>query len=163
MGLRHDDVIKWKYFPRYWPFVQRIHRSTLNSPHKRQSRGALIFSLLCAWIDNWVNNREIGDFGPDRALYAVIVMITYFSFTQFCTKHGSVIAALCAKFQNDWTTDTNVMDERDFVRFELTHWDKNKWKLFCRRQFKCILMKETFGILNHMSLQFDRRVQLTID
>ena len=23
----HDDVIKWKHFPRYWPFVREIHRS----------------------------------------------------------------------------------------------------------------------------------------
>ena len=23
----HDDVIKWKNFPRYWPFVRGIHRS----------------------------------------------------------------------------------------------------------------------------------------
>ena len=22
-----DDVIKWKHFPRYWPFVRGIHRS----------------------------------------------------------------------------------------------------------------------------------------
>ena len=22
----HDDVIKWKHFPRYWPFVRRIHQ-----------------------------------------------------------------------------------------------------------------------------------------
>ena len=32
----HDDVIKWKHFPRYWPFVRGIHRSTVNSPHKGQ-------------------------------------------------------------------------------------------------------------------------------
>ena len=25
--VNHDDVIKWKQFPRYWPFVRRIHRS----------------------------------------------------------------------------------------------------------------------------------------
>ena len=31
----HDDVIKWKYFPRCWPFVSGIHRSPVNSPHKR--------------------------------------------------------------------------------------------------------------------------------
>ena len=31
---QHDDVIKWKHFPRYWPFVRRIHRSPVNSPHK---------------------------------------------------------------------------------------------------------------------------------
>ena len=30
----HDDVIKWKHFPRYWPFVRGIHRSLVNSPHK---------------------------------------------------------------------------------------------------------------------------------
>ena len=24
---KHDDVIKWKHFPRYWPFVRGIHRS----------------------------------------------------------------------------------------------------------------------------------------
>ena len=22
----HDDVIKWKHFPHYWPFVWGIHR-----------------------------------------------------------------------------------------------------------------------------------------
>ena len=28
----HDDVIKWKHFSRYWPFVRGIHRSLVNSP-----------------------------------------------------------------------------------------------------------------------------------
>ena len=51
----HDDVIKWKPFPRYWPFVRRIHRSPVNSPHKGQWRGALMFCLICAWINGWVN------------------------------------------------------------------------------------------------------------
>ena len=31
---RHDDVTKWKHFPRYWPFVRGIHRSPVNCPHK---------------------------------------------------------------------------------------------------------------------------------
>ena len=39
----HDDVIKWKHFPRYWPFVRGIHRSPVNSPHEGQWRGALMF------------------------------------------------------------------------------------------------------------------------
>ena len=39
----YDDVIKWKYFPRYWPFVQGIHRPPVNSPYKGQWRGALMF------------------------------------------------------------------------------------------------------------------------
>ena len=57
----HDDVIKWKHFPRYWPFVRGIHRSPVNSPHKGQWHGALVFSLICIWINDWVNNREAGD------------------------------------------------------------------------------------------------------
>ena len=24
-SMKHDDVIKWKQFPRYWPFVRGIH------------------------------------------------------------------------------------------------------------------------------------------
>ena len=46
----HDDVITWKHFPRYWPFVRGIHQSPVNSPHKGQWRGALMFSLICVWI-----------------------------------------------------------------------------------------------------------------
>ena len=70
----HDDVIKWKHFPRYWPFVRVIHRSPVNSQHKRQWRGALMFSLICVWINGWVNNRETGDLRRYRAHYDVTVM-----------------------------------------------------------------------------------------
>ena len=70
----HDDVIKWKHFPRYWPFVRGIHRSPVNSPHTGQWRGALMFSLICVWINGWVNSREAGDLRRYRAHYAVIVM-----------------------------------------------------------------------------------------
>ena len=54
----HDDVIKWKHFPHYWPFARGIHRSPVNSPQKGQWRGALMFSLICVWINGWVNNHE---------------------------------------------------------------------------------------------------------
>ena len=76
----HDEVIKWKHFPRHWPFVRGIHRSPVNSPHKGQCRGALVFSLICVWKGGWVNNRETGDFRRHRTHYDVIVM-TYI----YCT------------------------------------------------------------------------------
>ena len=69
-----DDAIKWKHFPRYWPFVRGIHRSPVNSPHKGQWRGALMFSLICVWINGWMNNREAGDLRRYRAHYDVIVV-----------------------------------------------------------------------------------------
>ena len=72
----HDGVIKWKHCPRYWPFVRGIHRSPLNSPHKGQWRGTLMFSLICVWIIDWVNNREAGDLRRYRAHYDVAVMFT---------------------------------------------------------------------------------------
>ena len=58
--LHHDDVIKWKRFLRYWPFVWGIHRRPVNPPHKGQWRGALMFSLICICINSWINNREAG-------------------------------------------------------------------------------------------------------
>ena len=61
-------------FPRYWTFVRGIHRSPVNSSHKGQWRGALMFSLVCVWINGWVNNREAGDLRRHRAHYDVIVM-----------------------------------------------------------------------------------------
>ena len=72
----HDDVIKWRHFPRYWPFVRGIHRSPVNSPYKGQWRGALMFSLTCVWINGWVNNREAGDLRRYRAHYDVTVMLS---------------------------------------------------------------------------------------
>ena len=74
VAREHDDVIKWKHFPRYWPVVRGIHRSPVNSPHKGQWRGPLMFSLICVWINGWVNNREAGDLRRYRAHYDVTVV-----------------------------------------------------------------------------------------
>ena len=59
----HDDVIKWKHSPRNWP-------------HKGQWRGALMFSLICVWINDWVNNREAGDLRRYRAHFDVTVLFS---------------------------------------------------------------------------------------
>ena len=79
-GIEHDDVIKWKHFPRHWPFVRGIHPSPVNSPHKGQWRGALRFSLIRARINGWVNNGEVGDlirhrFGYSRTAFSVSFLL----------------------------------------------------------------------------------------
>ena len=43
-------------------------------PHKGQWRGTLMFSLICVWINGWVNNREAGDLRRHRGHYDVNVM-----------------------------------------------------------------------------------------
>ena len=72
--LIHDEVIKWKHFPHYWPFVQGIHESPVNSPHKVQCCGALMFSLISASTKGWVNKRDAGDFRHHHAHYDITEM-----------------------------------------------------------------------------------------
>ena len=69
-----DDVIKWKHFPLYRPFVQGIHLSPVNCLHKGQWRRALMFSLNSVWINSWINNRGAGDLRRHCTNYDVIVM-----------------------------------------------------------------------------------------
>ena len=40
---RHGDVIKWKHFPRFWPFVRGIQPWPVDSPHK----GQLSYFFIC--------------------------------------------------------------------------------------------------------------------
>ena len=92
----HDDVIRWKHFPRHWPFAWGIHRqiltwwrhqmetfsailaicagNSLNSLHKGPWRWALLFSLIRTRINGWVNNVKAGDLRHHRAHCDVTVM-----------------------------------------------------------------------------------------
>ena len=67
MRLHHsrNGMICNSYLANTWP---------LNSPHKVQWRGALVFSLIWVWINGWVNNRHAGDLRRFRVHYDVIVM-----------------------------------------------------------------------------------------
>ena len=88
----HDDVIKWKHFPRYWPVVRGIHRSPVNSPHIGQWRGALMFPLICVGINRWINKREAGDLRRNCAHYDVSVMNYCYL---ICSRYN-----ICAVYQN---------------------------------------------------------------
>ena len=48
----------------------------VNSPHKGQWRGALMFSLIYAWITDWANNPEAGYLRRHRGHYGVIVTVS---------------------------------------------------------------------------------------
>ena len=69
----HDEVIKWKHFPCYWPFVRGIHWWPVNSPHKGQWCRALMFSLISAWI----NNHKTGDLRCHCTHYDITVMLCF--------------------------------------------------------------------------------------
>ena len=73
----HDDIIKWKHFPHCWPFVRGIHWSQVNSLHQGQWCGVLMFSLICASINGWVNNHEAGDLRHHHSHYDFTVMFSW--------------------------------------------------------------------------------------
>ena len=55
----------------------------VNSPHKGQWRGALMLSLICARINDWVNNRGAGDLRRHRGHYDVNVMARWFTYSNW--------------------------------------------------------------------------------
>ena len=115
----YHDVIKWKHFPRYWPFVRGINRSPVNSPHKGQWRGALMFSLIYDWINGWVNNDEAGDLRRHRAHYNVTVMsciISIWFLSNLCLKGWS------------WTRNKRKIDAKGWQIFCMYTLHKSRWQ-----------------------------------
>ena len=136
--------MKSKHFPRYWPFVRGIHRSALNSPHKGQWRGALMFSLICVWITCWTNNRGAGDLRRHRAHYDVTLMPFYESKTEIAVgdilSHSGIIwsrfvilvnysnFSMHTSYQWLWIQCLTSITSREYYRFEKRLW-KEKWNL----------------------------------
>ena len=120
----HDDVIKWKHILRNWPFVREIHRSPVNFPHKGQWRGALIFSLIYAWINDWVNNHEAGDLRRQHGHYDVIVM-QLLPVGKGVTVSGSALFCACWT----WTLEHNMCFPQQ------TCWPAPKCNLYVGQHF----------------------------
>ena len=75
MSISHDYVIKWKHSSSALLALCAGNSPVpVNSLHKGQWRGALMFSLIYAWINDWVNNREAGDLRRHRSHCDVNVM-----------------------------------------------------------------------------------------
>ena len=82
--FNHDDIIKWKHIPRCWPFVREIRRPPGKSPHKGQWLGALMFSLIFAWINDWVKNHWAGNLRRHCANYDVNVIFLFIFYFSHC-------------------------------------------------------------------------------
>ena len=118
----HDDIIKWKHFLHYWPFVRGIHRSPVVSPHKSQWRRALVFSLIWAWTNGWANNRDAGDLRCHCAHYDVTVMIWFPKLTpaySICLLTGPLAGVVAISKSNFQTYFSNLYNEH--VQLNHTH------------------------------------------
>ena len=84
---------------RGWVIGPLCHRSPMNSLHKDQWRGALIFSFNCAWINGWVNSRQAGDSKGHRAHYDVTVMLKHTRLYARYWDVPSIYSKLCGNIE----------------------------------------------------------------
>ena len=63
--IAHYDVIKWKHFPVTGPLCEEFtgHRWI---PLIKASDPGLMFFFICAWLNDWLNNRVAGDLRRHR-------------------------------------------------------------------------------------------------
>ena len=71
----HDDVTKWKNFPRYWPLCGEFTGNRWIPLAKASDAELWCLLWSPSRINNWVNNREAGYLRRHRAHYDVIVVI----------------------------------------------------------------------------------------
>ena len=136
----HDDVIKLTPLPGYWPFVRGIHRSPMNSPHKGQWRGALMFSLICAWTNGWVNNRDAGDLRRYRAHYDVSVMVQLIPENKLYQRTHSDTSTIIGRIQYANITNVNL-----FIPLATLQWRHNGLDSVSNDQPHHCLLSRLFG------------------
>ena len=124
-------------FSCYWPFVRGIHRSSVNSPHKGQWHGALMFSLICAWMNGWANTRDAVDLRRHHAHYDITVMYDYNLAVNSwsCACHDSWAVMPCAKLCPDMIIISQVKATCIITVMGLSSQLKLTWWLSARLQY----------------------------
>ena len=70
----NDDVIEWKYFPRYWPFVRGIHRSPGHYQYK------MLYLMIVWYHQEWartsLSHWPLGDFNKilEKNIFKLIIV-----------------------------------------------------------------------------------------
>ena len=108
--LWHDDVRRWRHFPRYWPFVRGVHWSPVNSRHEGRWCGALMFSLVCAWVGGWVDNERLVAWG---AITPIMASLQWFHTSTGMPNHWEGINPIWpsdATYQQIWVTSDSAND-----------------------------------------------------
>ena len=112
----HDDDIKWKHFPRYWPFVRGIHRSTV----KRSF--VVFFDLrLNERLSKQLRRRYLR---RHRTHYDVIVLCNA-NLDISSSKHSGWRQAVL-----DWTDGIYIYER---TRYTLFHVNKSKSRYYFRK------------------------------
>ena len=76
VGVSLVYSIKWKHFPRYMALCAGNSPVTGEFPAQRPVTRSFDVSLICVWMDCWLNNREADDLRGHCTHYDVTVMAT---------------------------------------------------------------------------------------
>ena len=82
-SITYYDVIKWKYFPRYCPFLWGIHRSPVDSPDKRTATRIFDASLLSVQTNCWKHSTDWWFETPWRSFH-VAVLQSFIAYAHVC-------------------------------------------------------------------------------
>ena len=89
------------------------HRSPVNSPHRGQWHRALMFCLICAWINGSVNNCEAGDLRRHRAHYDCNVI--YLFWWETCASSHFIYLEIMLFIFNNPSPDTVSSLQNGFI------------------------------------------------
>ena len=159
----HNDVIKWRHFPRHWPFVKGIHQSPVNFPHKDHS----VTRRFDIFFDRRLNKRLSKQSRRHRAHYDVIVM-------ECCTghiaSHTDMTSMTSAYFhvalRAAWTWNVvpprQIAFDQDNQAYGVinTLRPRQNGRHFADDIFKCIFFNENEWILLLISLKFVPKVRI---
>ena len=152
---KHDDVIKWKHFPRYWPFVRGIHRSPVNSPAQRPvTRSFDVFFDLCLIKQLSKHSRGWWFETLSRPLWCHCNGICEIGRLGINVRH--VMNSPMLRFENtgfEYNVNTNITNF-NFVFVIIWLKDKLLTKHFCRTH-----NLKYFGSLTYFSIQYPYAVR----
>ena len=157
-----------------FPVAGRLCRSPVTSPHKRQWDGALVFSLICEWINGCENNREAWDLRRHLTHYDVAVMLIWGYRQQPSSRQISsrteaiteilelswrqICRQLCRQHQQLAVWHLSVFSG---CIISINHFNK-KWMPFRRRHFQVSFLMKRFEFRLRFHWRLFLSIQLTI-
>ena len=133
---KYNDVTKWQQSPRYWPLVRGIHKSPVNSPHKGQGRGDLVF-----YFDQHLNKRL-------SQQSTSLIWDALHSLSYHCNERHVI-------FQNSKATN-------DYVSLPWTRFRHSKWQAICNLITFFHLASVFENMISRIVLCFDWMIHFNI-
>ena len=118
--------------------MRGIHRSPVDSPHKGQWRGALTFSLICAWTNGSVNNRDAAQLRRHRAHYDVTLWLSWVLPSKFLVR--LIITPGMRNIISNTDSKNNIEFNKSCLVFRFAQWEhRDIVLLFITRHGKCLI------------------------